>query len=244
MTPLYTFDSPPGRCSYLPGRAASFRNEVVRTLTPAEYQERLLAGWRRFGHLLFRPVCPSCRACQSLRVPVATFRPDRSQRRAAVANADLTLSIGEPAVTDEKLDLYDKFHAAQAERVGWDDHGPKDPAEYAESFTVNPLPVEEWQYRLGGRLVGVGYVDVVPAGLSAVYFFHDPDEHKRSLGTFNVLSVIRAAADRGLPHVYLGYYVDGYRSLAYKARFRPHELLAGDGLWSPGMTNDPPMTHQ
>ena len=231
MTPLYTFDSPPGPCSYLPGRVASFRNEYVRALSPADYQGRLLAGWRRFGHLLFRPVCPSCRACQSLRVPVATFRPDRSQRRAWAANADLELSIGEPSVTEEKLDLYDRFHATQVGRVGWTDHGAKDPAEYADSFTENPLPAEEWSYRLGGRLVGVGYVDVVPAGLSAVYFFHDPDDRKRSLGTFNVLSVIRSAADRGLPHVYLGYYVAGYRSLEYKARFRPNEVIGPDGEW-------------
>lgn len=233
MIPLYTFDSPPGPCSYLPGRAASFRNELVRTLTPAEYQVRLLAGWRRFGHVLFRPICRSCRACQSLRVPVAAFRPDRSQRRAVAANADLELTIGEPSVTDEKLDLYDRFHSAQSERVGWTDHGPKDPAEYAASFTHNPLPAEEWQYRLGGGLVGVGYVDVVPAGLSAIYFFHDPDEHKRSLGTFNVLSVIRSAAERGMPHVYLGYYVEGCRSLAYKARFRPNEVVGPDGGWGP-----------
>lgn len=233
MTPLYTFDTPPGPCSYLPGRVASMRYEYVRTLTPEQYQGRLLAGWRRFGHSLFRPVCPSCRACQSLRVPVATFQPDRSQRRAVAANADLELMIGEPAVTDEKLDLYDAFHAAQADRVGWTDHGPKDPAEYAESFTENPLPVEEWCYRLNGRLVGVGYVDVVPAGLSAIYFFHDPDEHKRSLGTFNVLSILRSAAARGMPHVYLGYYVEGYRSLAYKARFRPNEVVNAEGRWTP-----------
>ncbi|MBX9583245.1 MAG: arginyltransferase [Gemmataceae bacterium] len=234
MRSLYTFDTPPGPCSYLPGRASSLRYEYVRTLTPAEYQDRLLAGWRRFGHALFRPVCPSCRACQSLRVPVATFRPDRSQRRAWAANADLELTIGGPSVTEEKLDLYDRFHAAQAGRVGWTDHGPKDPAEYAGSFVANPLPAEEWQYRLGGRLVGVGYVDVVPAGLSAVYFFHDPDERKRSLGTFNVLSVIGSAAARGLPHVYLGYYVEGCRSLAYKARFRPNEVLGPDGEWARG----------
>ena len=80
-------------------------------------------------------------------------------------------------------------------------------------------------------MVGVGYVDRLPAGLSAIYFFHDPDERQRSLGTYNVLSVLRKAAEWNLPHVYLGYYVEGCRSLEYKTRFRPNEVLGGDGAW-------------
>ena len=80
-------------------------------------------------------------------------------------------------------------------------------------------------------MVGVGYVDVLPEGMSAIYFYYDPVERDRSLGTFNVLSVLRAAADRGLPHVYLGYYVEGCRSLEYKGRFRPNEVLGPDGEW-------------
>jgi leucyl-tRNA---protein transferase len=35
------------------------------------------------------------------------------------------------------------------------------------------------------------------------------------------------ASARGLEHVYLGYRVEGCASLAYKSRFRPHELLEG-----------------
>ena len=50
---------------------SSLRYEVVGALTPAEYADRLLAGWRRFGHSLFRPDCPACTACRSLRVDVA-----------------------------------------------------------------------------------------------------------------------------------------------------------------------------
>jgi arginine-tRNA-protein transferase len=66
-----------------------------------------------------------------------------------------------------------------------------------------------------------------------MYFFHDPDERDRSLGTYNVMSILRAAAEWELPHVYLGYYVAGCRSLEYKARFRPNETLQPDGTWQP-----------
>ena len=232
MRSLFVFTSSPSACSYLPREASSLTYELVGEITAAEYETRLAAGWRRFGFSLFRPTCAACTKCQSVRVPVATFKPDRSQRRCLAANdGDVRLVIGEPDVTTAKLDLYDRFHAYQSAHVGWPANSPKDAGEYAESFVDNPFDTQEWCYYLGEKLVGVGYVDRLPAGLSAIYFYHDPDERARSLGTYNVLSVMRAAAGWGLPHVYLGYYVDGCRSLAYKTRFRPNEVLGADGVW-------------
>ncbi len=201
-------------------------------LRPEEYATFLLQGWRRFGRSLFRPRCAACSACLSLRVDAARFRPDRSQRRAWKANAsDVRLAIGEPAVTRSKLQLYDRFHAERSTTVGWPRHAPGAAWSYHDSFVANPFPTEEWTYRQGAALLGVGYVDVLSIGLSAIYFFHDPDYHARSLGTYNVLRLVAEANRRGLPHVYLGYFVSGCRSLAYKSRFRPHEILARDGLW-------------
>jgi arginine-tRNA-protein transferase len=233
MIPLYQLTSPPSPCGYLPDRRWSLQYVFVAQATAAEYQDHLLRGWRRFGRAFFHPVCKTCRECRSLRVPADRFRPDRSQRRALRANADVGLVIGPPSVTDEKLRLYDRFHEFQTDEKGWPAHGPKDPEDYAESFVDNPFPAEEWCYYVGDRLVGVGYVDALPAGLSAIYFFYDPDERDRSLGTYNVLRVIDAARSRGLPHVYLGYHVRGCRSLEYKARFRPNEALGPDGTWAP-----------
>ena len=234
MESLFTFTSPPSRCGYLPDREWSLRYEIVGQISAPEYSRRLRDGWRRFGYSLFRPECRTCRMCRSLRVPVATFRPDRSQRRAwAGSEAELRLEIGPPAVSTAKLDLYDKFHAFQHESKGWPEHGPETAADYTESFVDNPFPTQEWCYYLGDRLVGVGYVDCLAEGLSAIYFYHDPDERGRSLGTFNVLAVIRRAAELRLPHVYLGYYVEGCGSLEYKARFRPNQVLGPEGGWEP-----------
>jgi len=232
MISLFQYETPPGPCGYLDGQTWRYQHEVVAALTPAEYQERLEGGWRRFGHLLFRPACPACAACRSLRVDVARFRPNRSQRRNRRLNEGaVVLTIGRPALTREKLDLYDRYHAHQTAAKGWPDHGPKDAASYRDSFVDNPLPVEEWRYTLAGRLVGVGYVDRVPAGLSAIYLYYDPAERDRGLGTWNVLSVIDRAAGLGLPHVYLGYHVAGSESLDYKASFVPNQTRGPDGGW-------------
>jgi arginyl-tRNA--protein-N-Asp/Glu arginylyltransferase len=234
MVSLLVYTPPPHPCSYLPDEQAQITYEFVTELSAAEYLDRLNKGWRRFGHSLFRPTCETCSECKSVRVPVATFKPDRSQRRALAANdGAVELVIRTPSVTREKLDLYDRFHRFQHADKGWPSHAPETAAAYTESFVENPIPTEEWCYTLEGKLVGVGYVDAIPDGLSAIYFFHDPDQRDRSLGTFNVLSVIREAARRGLPHVYLGYYVAGCRSLEYKGRFRPSEVLAPDGRWRP-----------
>jgi arginine-tRNA-protein transferase len=242
MESLFRYVASPSPCGYLPDRRWSLEYEYVGAMTPQEYLQRMLGGWRRFGSMLFRPACRSCTACRSLRVLAGRFRPDRSQRRVRKLNEGaVELRVGKPAVDRTKLALYDCYHAFQAENRGWPQHPAKDAASYADSFVHNPFAVEEWCYYCDGRLVGVGYVDsLLPAptpgetpagGLSGIYFFYDPRERGRSLGTWNVLCLIDEAARRGWPHVYLGYYVEGCPSMEYKTRFAPNQVRGPDGVW-------------
>jgi arginine-tRNA-protein transferase len=248
MESLFRFVAPPTQCGYLPRERWSLEYEYVGAMTRGEYLVRMLEGWRRFGCTLFRPACANCRRCQAVRVHVSQFQPDRSQRRCRKLNEpDVRLVVGKPAVSREKLALYDRYHAHQAEVKGWPQHPAKDAAGYADSFVHHPFPVEEWCYFVGDRLVGVGYVDCVPSpenepipegagrgeqgGLSAIYFFYDPDERQRGLGTWNVLCQLEAARRLRLPYVYLGYYVEGCPSMEYKVRFTPNQLRGADGLW-------------
>jgi arginine-tRNA-protein transferase len=80
------------------------------------------------------------------------------------------------------------------------------------------------------RLLGACLTDRLSDGLSAVYSFYDPAAEKRSLGTHAVLWLVDRARELGLPYVYLGYWVPESRKMAYKARFRPSEVLMG-GAW-------------
>jgi leucyl-tRNA---protein transferase len=232
MESAFRFLTPPGQCGYLPDQIWRMEYEIVRELTPDEYMDRMRQGWRRFGHAVFRPRCAQCAACRSLRVVVDRFRPNRSQRRAWAANEDsVRLVIGMPSVSGAKLDLYDRYHAHQALSKGWPPHEIKDADSYVNSFVNNPFPTLEWCYFLGDKLVAVGYVDRLPGGLSAIYFFYDPYLRDRSLGTWNVLCLIRQAAQWKVPHLYLGYYVAGCQSMEYKARFVPNQILGADGQW-------------
>jgi len=77
--------------------------------------------------------------------------------------------------------------------------------------------------------VGAGIVDREPLAFSAVYCYFDPDLEGRSLGVFNVLASIEECRKAGRPFLYLGYYVRECAAMAYKAQYRPFELLGMDG---------------
>jgi arginyl-tRNA--protein-N-Asp/Glu arginylyltransferase len=226
--------TPPHRCSYLPDQIALLEYVDCSQLNLQEYGRLLDQGWRRFGRSIFRPRCLFCTACWSLRVVTHEFRPNRSQRRTQRLNQEvISLQIGPPTVTAEKVRLHDAYHLFQSETVGWRRYQAKDAASYYECFVNNPFPTEEWCYYHQDRLVGVGYVDNVPhLGLSAIYFFYDPALRDRNLGTWNILQVIERCRQLASPYVYLGYYVEGCRSLSYKSNYRPNEILNTD-QWRP-----------
>ncbi|MBL9077781.1 MAG: arginyltransferase [Planctomycetes bacterium] len=215
-------------CPYLPGRHARERGFVADELEPAIYGELMDRGFRRSGPLFYAPDCPGCRACVPLRVPVAAFRPSRSQRRVLRRNADVAVVATTPELTPATWQLYRRYLRCQ--------HPPGDtdetPASLQQGLFTSPVDTVELRYRIGDRTVAVSLLDVAPRAVSSVYHFFDPDCARRSLGVFSVLHEIAWTHARGVPHYHLGYWVEGAATMHYKADYRPHELLR-DGVWRP-----------
>jgi arginine-tRNA-protein transferase len=74
----------------------------------------------------------------------------------------------------------------------------------------------------------VSIVDELQDGLSSVYTFFDPDIASASFGTYNIMWQIERCRERGLPYLYLGYWIGQSRKMAYKVNFQPIEGLVNN----------------
>jgi leucyl-tRNA---protein transferase len=223
---LPLFAGSPHPCSYLPGRTAANEFGVFVSLDPVLYQSLMDAGFRRSGGIVYRPRCVGCRECRPIRVPVASFATSRSQRRVRRRNADVAVEIGLPTCDDEKWRVYAAYLRHQH-----DGEMGEEREELEEFLYRSPTSTLEMVYRAAGRVVAIGIIDVCPQALSSVYFFFDPEVHRRSLGTFGALCEIEECRRRGLAYWYIGYYVRACRRMNYKVAFGPCELLGADGVW-------------
>jgi arginine-tRNA-protein transferase len=195
------------------------------------------SGFRRSQTIAYRPACEDCRACVSVRVLVDEFEFSRNMRKVLDANDDIVGEALAARPTSEQYSLFRQYLDTRHSDGGMADMNVLDYTMMIEDTHVETRVVE---YRrrgpdtaINGRGVGklfaVCLTDVLADGLSMVYSFYDPDEQDRSLGTFMILDHIRRAQRLGLPHLYLGYWVEGSRKMAYKARYLPQERLGMDG---------------
>lgn len=217
--------APPGPCSYLPDETASLEYRYLLEISAQEFEGMLSRGWRRQGACFFRPKCPACVKCRSLRVDVEAFRPSKSQRRAWKQNTEIRLVVRKPSVTAEHLAVFNAYHADMHRRRGWR-HDPSDADDYARTFLAGHFPfASEFLYFQKRELVGVGLVDLTPRVMSSIYFYHRPDWRPLSPGTVSVLREIEFARESNRKWLYLGYWIRENASMSYKNRFEPHEVL-------------------
>src|SRR5579872_3371092 len=210
-----TFTDSSPSCAYLPDRESTTEYEIAPMISPAAYESRMNAGWRKFGMVLFHPVCAHCSACRPIRVRAGMFRPDRSQTRALKRNADLRVEIGVAKVDVARISLYRRYHAGQAARMGWTSE-EIDGAGYRMQFLSALIPPTEIAAWDGEELCAVALMDITPNAVSGIYHYYDPARRDRSLGTFAILQTLEYARRLGKPYAYLGYYVAGCASMAYK----------------------------
>ena len=228
----------PAPCPYLPGKDERkvFTHLVGRRAS--HLNDALThSGFRRSQTIAYRPACENCRGCVSVRVLVEDFKPSSSQRRLLRDNADLIGSMCPPKPTSEQYSLFRSYLDNRHPDGGMADMSVLDYSMMIEDSHIDTV-VTEYRARgidsfLTGRgegpLLAACLTDRLADGLSLVYSFYAPEYAQRSLGAYVILDHIEKARTLGLPHVYLGYWVEGSRKMAYKASYLPQERLGLNG---------------
>ncbi|MBD0416707.1 arginyltransferase [Oryzicola mucosus] len=232
------FLTAPSPCPYLEGQ---FERKVFTHLVGDKAPEMndLLTqgGFRRSQNIAYRPACETCRACVSVRILTNEFTQTRNMRRIAARNSDLVGAMLNPEPSTEQYSLFRSYLDARHRKGGMSDMTVLDYAMMVEDTHVETKLIE---YRRRGpdsfltgkgqgELIAVALTDRMADGLSMVYSFYNPEFEDRSLGTFMILDHIARAGALGLPHVYLGYWVNGSPKMNYKIRFTPQEHLGPKG---------------
>ncbi len=228
----------PAPCPYLKGR----QERKVFTHLVGERAQQVndmlsQGGFRRSQNIAYRPACEGCKACISVRVLVDEFRETKSLRRIVSNNKNLIGAEIPPSPTSEQFSLFRRYLDSRHSEGGMAEMTSLDYAMMVEDTHVNTMMVEYRKRgpdtaitgRGEGDLIAVALTDILANGLSMVYSFFDTDPEYKSLGTYMIIDHIRMARKKGLPYVYMGYWVEGSRKMDYKTRFQPQEHLTLSG---------------
>ena len=222
------FALPEVPCPYLPGKfERKLLTELRRPNAKDVYDTLSHAGFRRSHRFAYRPACTDCQACKPVRVAADKFEWRSSIKRIRKRNADLTAEVMPAEATGEQFQTFARYLRS---RHAEGEMADMDYANYRAMVEETLLDTTLVEFRdPEGSLVAACLTDWLSDGPSAVYSFFDPAHSSRSLGSYMVIWLVEEAVRRGLPHVYLGYWIAQSPKMAYKSRFRPLELLGPEG---------------
>ncbi len=228
-TLAYFYMSRAAPCPYIPGQTEQMIfTDLSSAELPADLHDRLSrSGFRRSQGIVYKPNCPACSACVPVRIDVARFDPSKSLRRVRRRNRDVSAKQLPAVALIEHFDLFADYVQSRHGDGGMANMGFDD---YMSMVQDTPIQTRLMEYRDdANKLYGVCVTDLLEDGLSLVYSFFDQHRAGDSPGTYIILQHIEEARRRGLPHVYLGYWIKESRKMAYKSRFKGAQMFGPDG---------------
>ena len=227
-------------------------------LTPTQYQSLVTRGWyRRGGVKMFRYRYNHNIDCSDweTRVTLAEFNPRKRKSYRKVTKRmpedRLTIETVPTQFVQEAYDLYNSYHIAKHDKP------KKSRYSYCEHVVNSPMRNQyggggeegirygtyHQLYRLDGKLVAVGVIDIVPNGLISIYMWYSMSKeiNKYSFGVYSALKEIEYAQelskkDPNFRYYYLQGWNGNNHKLAYKSNYEPEEFYSpctvGDWVWS------------
>ncbi|MCL1143278.1 arginyltransferase [Shewanella gaetbuli] len=221
--------SKPFDCSYIAGQKEQLLVIQESELDSQLFEQLLAMGFRRNGNAIYKPKCPSCDKCLSIRIPVKSFTLSKRQKRTLKNNQNFHWKVVNQT-TAAHYELYERYIAARHQ------DGPMYPpsqSQFDDFLLCDWLPPTFIELYDQDKLIAVAVTDNLHYSLSAIYSYFDPDYEKNSLGSLMILIQCQLAKSLGKHFLYLGYQIDENRKMSYKRQYRPYQILMQNG-WQNG----------
>ena len=218
---------------------------VIRpqSMTPQQYQHLIDNGWyRRGGVKMFRlrhnhnVVC--CDWETRVKVNEFDHRSHKSYKkvlRKMPGEGRLTVETKPTHFSREAFDLYNDYHVQRHDKPHKSEYS------YCEHIVNSPIANQTIDgvsygtfhqlYRLDGKLVAIGVIDVVPKGIVSIYMWYDvsKDVAKLSFGVYSALKEIEMVQKMSKTNPTMQYYyLQGWngnnKKLSYKANYTPEDF--------------------
>ncbi|KAJ2363271.1 Arginyl-tRNA--protein transferase 1 [Coemansia sp. RSA 2611] len=165
---------------------------------------------------------------------------DASLESKVRAGRRLDVKLEPAGFSEEKFRVFERYQRAvhgdlDATRHGFRNFLCASPLVFDAARAADWLPLGLGSYHqcyyVDGKLAAVGVIDILPACVSSVYLFYDPEFSELSLGTFSSLRELalvhqlHRSVSADIQYYYMGYYIPSCPKMTYKGRWRPADLL-------------------
>lgn len=217
---------------------------VIRPLgmTLEQYQHLIDSGWyRRGGVKMFRLRHNHSMECCDWETRVEVKRFDHKTHKSykkvlkRMPVDRLTVETVPASFSREAFDLYNAYHVKKHDKPlksehSYCEHTVNTPTSHQ---TVNGVECGTFHqlYRLDGKLVAIGIIDIVPKGIVSIYMWYSLDKEiaKYSFGVYSALKEIELVNELSKKNPEMKYYyLQGWnrnnKKLNYKANYEPEEF--------------------